>query len=923
MGDPNEYLRVLGSSINSSGFTDKQLAIQMDTIQRKAQTLKASFEELLVTGGNESGFRNSLKSILDTLNQVLKGLNNINPVVWETVGNITKFALAFVALRTAVNFASSSYTLLRTTIVSTTAAQEALNVATTVNPWGALAKLIVLAGTALATYAYFAGEAVTAQEKANQAADNAITAKSSEIEMTKQQTSYMETLGNTYVSLQDALVQVGNNEEKAAEIKKTMGTVSQQLAQIVGQEAADRILASNDIMGAITQEQEVHNEKTAKMQQELDALRATQVKLANDTISMCNERIGAINAEAEAFDKAADAIGQALGKIDEIMFKHLRNKANYLNNLANGDIRNEWKIAGIPVPEDQDISGVTQQISNEAAEANRQADEIKENALNYWAEKGRVALGKIYTPGNYNTTPITTGDISEDTGNQKAKHDRTGTGGTGSRYAPDKTDEIEKLWANHNVNQMLSDAKIKATEYQTELEKLNTQQELFGVSADTAAKKIQLMTSRMQELTTEDTAMESLQKHYEDQANSIIAANETLVNALKEKQTTFAQLSKEEKSDFVHAYSNYFQDEKLMLRLLDLSDKLKTEIANNKKEISSLGNGIQKEQFKTPEQLYNKKMQNIDLDEQHSILSLGYNATDAAKKVEELKFAIQKLTEAQARLKEIENTPSHNVDDLKRQQVEVDKLKNKVDELSNSDMDKLNKQFADMIVDWAVEGRSFHDIWKQIWKDFQKDAIYSILGVKHEASFLGQLLGNLFGGRSSAGTTPTATTGVISDFPMVAHSGENITSVAPKMHDGGLVNTNQLKDDEVLRTLQVGERVLSKDQNEFFTSMVSRFNNHEAFKGVQVEPYLKNPELAKAATVNVQVQQQNDHIKELEKQTQLLQTVVGALANNQGNNGNVTVVATQVSADQVLQVLQQNPSALNDILGRNRSIGYR
>jgi TP901 family phage tail tape measure protein len=906
MLDPNEYLRVLGNSINSSGFTDKQLEIQMDTIKRKTETLKASFEEMLVTGGNESGFKNELKNILDVLNQVLKGLNNINPVVWDTVGGITKFAVAFVALRTAVNFANSSYDLLKGSIIRTTAAQEALNVATTANPWGALAKLIVLAGTALATYAYFAGEAATAQEKASQIADTAIRAKASEIEMTKQQTAYMETLGNSYVSLQAALQQVGDNEEKAAEIKRTMGTVSEQLANIVGKEAADRILASDDVIGAITQEQAVHNEKTIKMQQELDNLRETQTKLANDTIAMVNERISAINQEAIAFDKAANSIGEALGRMDEMMFKHLRNKANYLNGLADGGIKDEWKLAGIEVPEGQDISAVTDQIKKEADEATKQADEIKANALNYWSEKGRVALGTLYTPGSYSTTPVSTGEISNDGSKGKSKGSSKSNG---SSYAPDSSQQIEKLWANHQVSFMLSDAKIKADDYSAALEKLNTQQELFGFTAENSAQKIQLMKDRMQQLTNENTSMQTLADSYEQQANNMIASSQAAVDALNQQKTSWSSLSTQEKKDFAEAYGDYVKDQKLLVRLLDLSEKLKTEIANNKRQISGLGNDVTKEEFKTPEQLYDNNMKDISYDESHAIAGLGYKANDTDKLPIQLEAAVKRLTLAQNELNRVKEKYGDGSEQYKKQQQAADSLTTEVEKLGNTLHDKVTEGLYSITSQFIIQGNSWKNIWKNLWQGLADDALKALLKIKNDSPSLLTQVFSLFGG---GGTVKKS------------HTGENITSVAPKMHDGGNVSigTNQLKDDEVLRTLQVGERVLSKDANQSFTGMMAGFK--ELSKPTEYVPHFKNPELAKQV-INVQRGKDEEMIAELKQSNTIMSAMLSHLMSGQGNSGNTTVVpiVTKVSANDVLEVIQQNPSQFQSIMNQQQSRGWR
>ncbi|WP_199883652.1 phage tail tape measure protein [Anaerosinus massiliensis] len=877
LGDPNEYLKVLGDSINSSGFTDKQLEIQMDTIKRKAETLKASFEELLVTGGNDSGFKNTLKSILDTLNQMLKGLNNMNPAVWEAIGGVTKFAIAFVTLRSAVNFCITSYAYLRSTLITTTAAQEALNVAQTANPWGAIARLIVLAGTALATYAYYAGEAVTKQEKANEATENAIQAKTSEMEMTKQQTDYMETLGNTYVNLQSALLEVGDNEEKATEIKKTMGTVSQQLAQIVGQEAADRILASEDIQGAISQEQEIHNEKTVQMQKEINELRTTQIKLANDTIAMCNERIGAINNEADAFDKAADSIGEALGRIDSFFFKYYRNKANYLNNLAQGDIRNEWKMAGIQVPEDQDISQATNQIQAEADEANAKADAIKNNALNYYDEKGRKALGTVYTPGTYNTTPVTTGTVPEDTGRSKGKSG----GSSGSSFAPDKTNDIEKLWANHQVNFMLSDSKIKATEYATTLEKLNTQQQLFGVTAEVSAQKFELMTDRVKSLTSENTGMEQLQAQYEEQANSMITNSQAVIDILNERKVAWANLSKEEKKEFAHDYSEYIGDEKLLVRLLDLSDKLKEKIADNKKSISSIDIDITREQKESPEKLYSRKMENFNLDEKHGELSLGYNATEQQKRIVLLIYSMQKLAEAKNHLKEIENMPNHTIEDLKKQQVEVDELKNKVDELRDVNKE-LKQEELNFFNDILLEGVSFKDEMKKLWKELAKDALSLLVTGKHSANgggLFGQLLNNgsnLNTGNSSSDSSGTDWGGIIGSIAGLFHA------------KGGVVDTPVIAGEDGEEVIVPVEKHTGNSQN-----LLNYAANKLGVKPMGVEPNFKDPDIVKKAT-NLTVNSAANMAKTekiLATQNQILTTMLNQMASSGGGTTNNIVMA--------------------------------
>ena len=153
------------------------------------------------------------------------------------------------------------YRGLQTAIKGATVAQGVFNAVSTANPWGALLKIIIAAGTALATYAYFAGGAASKQEKLQQKQADIISAKQQEIEMNKQQVELLGTLGNAYAQTQENLEAVQGDQIKTQEIEKTQGVIYKELANIVGEAAAQRIVASEDIKGAITEEQRVHNEK--------------------------------------------------------------------------------------------------------------------------------------------------------------------------------------------------------------------------------------------------------------------------------------------------------------------------------------------------------------------------------------------------------------------------------------------------------------------------------------------------------------------------------------------------------------------------------------------------------------------------------------------------------------------------------------
>lgn len=910
LGDPAEYIKVLGSSINSSSFTDKQLTIQMDTIQRKAQTLKASFEELLTVGGGQSGFADALKGILDSLNKILKGLNNINPVFYESVGYMAKATVTLYTLKVGLNAVETSYTLVKSAMISTTVAQEGLNVAVSASPWGAVLKLLSVAGVALATYCYNAGEAQGAQEKLSQSAENAIKAKQSEIDMTKQQVSYIETLGNAYVASQSALESVGENEAKATELKKIMQTVTESLTQTVGKEAADRILASENIKGAISNEQEVLSNKANDMETSLKNLKGVQVDLANKTINMCNERVNAINNEATAFDLACDSIKGALGTIDEIMFHHLRTKAAYLNNLADGGIQNEWKTAGITVPEGQDISQVTNQIRSEADKANAEADAIKDKALEYYTEKSRKALGTIYVPtGNgYITSPESTGVVGDD----KGKSPKT------SKTSNSKADQSDRLWDNHATAQLLQSAKDSAKKYKDALDEINDTQARFGITVENSADKLALMQARLKQLSEERLKMQSQQTYYDTSAEEIALSSDALKNELNERGVEWKSLSDEEKTQFASFYKDTISDEKMLVFLLEKASKLKSEMQNNDSTTKALSREIPKEQINGINGSYDnaQKWRGYSNTITNEKLTQN-NANDHAVQVELLKQSMIELTEAQAKYNALVSAKAP-AEQIKQQEVAVEQLKTKVKDLSENDIRKLNEAYANMTSEFIVEGKTFGSIWKNLWKELANEAIKNMFRVKTQSSTLSTLAG-----KGKSGSSGVSTSGINTGSAAqarVMNSGWGGLNTALKFKaNGGVVNEPSIcgEDGE--------EAVIPLEKNTGNSANILNYASKRLGTSLgtkEYSPYFKNQSLASNPIVNVTVQQQNDSIKELQEANALMRQQNNLLLNSNGS-GTPTIVTTAVSSEQVLQVLASNPDALQRILGNNKSKGWR
>jgi TP901 family phage tail tape measure protein len=940
LGDPQEYIRLMGVAVNSSGFTNKQLEIQLNTISRKFTTLKTQFEELITIGGQNSGLTSGIKDLLDVINQVIKGFNNLDPSVSAIAGSTTKWLIGLMALKSSVGFLINTYAILRTTIASATAAQTALNVATAANPWGALARVVLIAASALSTYAFFSGSALEAQDKLNQAQEDAITQKKSQISQIGQQVQFMETLGKTYAQLQDQLVEYADDEDKVTEIKKTMGTVVEQLTAIIGKEATDRVLASDDIQAALKEEMKIHGDKTTAIQTELDNLSAAQKANAQATIDMSNARIDAMVNEANQSIAAIDAIGEALGDLSKMKYQYYQGKADLMNSTAEmlqsaeaEDLPWYSKMGYDMMAQDTGIYS-SEQAKEEAQAAQAQADAIRQEAIDTENNRKAKAQGVIVpelTKGI--ETGRSTGTVDTNEGTKKKGKGRTP--GTGAVNAPDNSEEMFRLEKGHEVNHMLQEAKISTDQYSAALEILNSKESMFGFSTANSNEKLALMNTRIKELISQSMEYSELSREYEQQANDKIASNEILVAALDELKVSWKDLTKEEKQAFIQRYKDYIQDEKSLLKLLDLSDKLKVASSDAGKNASNIAADAAKLTLDIPMQKYKKQAQIDEQNKSHEIAGLGYDSTDEQRRVIEIKYAVKELFDAQQELNRVTELYGTDSEQYREARERVDNLKNSVDKLNNTKLDRVKSEVSDMIIELAQGGKSFGDIWKNVWKEFQADAIRSLMGVKHEASLLGSILG---------GTGSDGGGGLIGFFGGLfgakkAHSGENIVSNAPKMHSGGEVTTDApLKDDEVLRTLQVGERVLSRDANKSFTSLtgnlknlnsnasltgdISKLSLADAFKGTKVIATISQQSMETAKTMSVVAQQAKvnaEHLDRLDTQNKLMVQQNNMLLHmiNEGGGGKTTV------AQPVIMQQSMSDHQLHAQLCKMKSMGYQ
>jgi len=463
--------------------------------------------------------------------------------------------------------------------------------------------------------------------------------------------------------------------------------------------------------------------------------------------------------------------------------------------------------------------------------------------------------------------------------------------GAGSKTAPDKTDELIKLDKYREVDHLLKMAAIDTDTYNSKLESINTQQQLFGTTSENSAEKIKLMNSRIGEMLGNAMEFSEMARDYEQQSNDIIAANSNLVEALNKRKLSWADLSKDEKREFAEQYKEYINDYQLLAKLLELSDKLKVSAADASKNAGKIGADSIQTAVTDRNNLYARNTSMINLSQQKETLGLGRYSTDEQKQAIELKYSLQQLEVEQKRLNELQQGP-HTKEQLLQQEVVIEQLKAKVVQLGDK-WKTVREQMAGIVNDLLLGGKSVHDVWKSLVKDLARESLQRIFKVEDtQTSFLGSLLSGLSG-----------------------HA------------EGGIFNEEHLA---VINENNKKEAVIPLEANKDRGKQLWLQSGHELGmfgqqKNQGVVPVLKNPNIAKEVanvsnakisnarleTLTAEQIAQSEKVNTLmEQQNQMLQHMI----NNQGNSGTVqpVIVNQTMSQDQLYKMIT-----------KMRSNGYR
>jgi hypothetical protein len=315
-------------------------------------------------------------------------------------------------------------------------------------------------------------------------------------------------------------------------------------------------------------------------------------------------------------------------------------------------------------------------------------------------------------------------------------------------------------------------------------------------------------------------------------------------------------------------------------------DSESQDLANNNNPWDA-NNSENQTKIKLAAALEQKRLNNDEILALQKELDDTLNGLSAAQ-TRDAQSAIEKLKTAQAQ--------------LDQSIVQMDYDKNK----------KIQEGTESMVSQVLLHGDKLRNLWKSLWEGMAEDALKSLMGIQNSSpGIISQLLG-------LGGTKGVASSGGVSGGSLLGGlwgSGSSYSSPV-KFASGGVTNGTSIAGEDGK------EVVIPIEKN---TGNSSALVQYAAGKlGTQVAPSFNNQKLnQQAISVNVNngqtnalLSEQNEHIKQ---QTQIMIN----MAKDGGNNGTIMPIITQVSSEQVLKVLQDNPSAIQSLMSRNNSWGYK
>lgn len=858
LSQPEMYQRYLEVARNSQGWADTQIDIQKDTISRQLQGLQADIQSLVVTL-DDAGASTGLSNFIKDIRSIVQVLQNVDPNKISSLMDLAKYLAAFKAGQLALSGMTTVFRTFLIYIARTPAAlQSTINSFNTMNASatsaaravgnvnkvmrllggiGSVVGVVLLAGEALYTfweaYQKYSGKDDSVIAKFEEEADR-LPQLISELQ------NYTEQLKNSSLTEAEAVV-----------IKQNLSEAEKELADKIGQAGVDRLKAAGFTKEAIDTEIRYYKALQLEKDKTLKKTYETQLNETQTVIESTKKRIEAIKNEIKAENELAQARMASARATYQSYIDRARKYHDAGNDEAANDLLNSFaaKAARADWEAAYDNLGEVIEANKErAATAEQLGEELG------IAEAKYAHYYEVLNPQSSVKDIAGKGEVEA---NVKENADgKSSSSGSGSSGKGDYTEKAKRNQLQREWNEILYNSSTNAKAYDNELKKLNSDEQFYGKTVSSHNAKVDLHERRAEQLSKERQQLEEYQKTLEQMLDNEMSANEKVAQAVGYKN----DMTFEEKLKITEVNKELFQQIKSYSDIVTKINAVNQKLEENKGKAEDIANTIRSltQLSQDPTEIYKR---NVDMIEAQSALQ-QHAINNAYNPYNEQHLMGIQIKEANEKLEELRKLRKTYLADLmnaiftgdaviqqETQKLLLDLEKNYAQ--TNENLEKMQYQqtaiiregLADVVTDFVVQGNSLKDIWSNLWQQLATEAIQVLFHVRDASGGLIGAIGNGLGKGKGKGSSPAKHTGGnITRAPKKYHTG-SIVNTYPKMHSGGSVEKGRsgvvpkLRNDEVIRTLQVGEEVNSmadRRSNEILGAVAMKALDSEQNRPTQI-----------------------------------------------------------------------------------------
>lgn len=932
MLDLKEYLQALEISTSSRGFGDQQVAMQLDTIDKKLKSITAQLEKM--TSGHHS-LALFFKGLLNGILWLLQTFDKIHPAVSLLILTLPISGKMFTKLavdgQAALTKLSNKFTELITKVRAFTLSMKGASNAT--SAMGATATTSVGA----------VGRAVSALEKAhwilaaigvayqlyqsyinsaNEKEVEHIETLNKEIEVYDEQLRRMEEayplierMTNTYNSLAEKRKGYVEGSEEEIAITKEMDSARKILINTVGEEEAAILTTGQATREDIEKVQQKYRDKEETIRVAEARAKDHIIDAGNQIRKHTDDVIAWIESEKNKWWELIFVILQYMEVSDAVA--HIQD--NLQLNETNGTIQNleerrdnlskqKWKSNAAKKAK---LAEFDAKIANEKAWRDKVQGKIDER-MNQLKTNIRVkaAEGLSALKGSLDSSNSPEHSRTEaPTGGDDGKHHG---GGHHKEDDPEKKEakELKERYEAYRKSLELTSKDIE-TRYKRSLDDVSDREKLHGETVESMTEKLEIHRKQY------DSLKKSL-NDYTYAYNTYLKGEFTddekqkIQNALSISLDDFAKLSpllQQEKILHLEKESN-----KVLYEKLDNINKISVEMDKLTDKIKRDNNELEVMKRKIEDTDYTKKKELNDTKKALSDEEMKYvyeNSEDKHKR--EIQFLETEVQLERDKL-ELMKQRNANPDDLLKQELALKKAENAAKNYAKTLQKDVRQSARDVFKDIVMESKSIKDVWKKLWKGLADDALNALFRIGEGAqSPLGKLLnlGGLFGG-GGGGFKPAMTSfrgGGAGWTRFLGHE------------NGGIVDK-----DAIYRAGEHGkkEMVIPLDSNSPRSRMLLKQTASHlgvSADGRGVQPVFKNKDVASGKTSS-QISRQTKSMSNLESLTESMVNILTFMANNQQNTGGgqatimQPVITKQTMTDAEFARMYQKLGAQGKLNGR-------